>query len=69
MTILKPVKGVDDGLEENLLSLADQVYPGFEILVGAADAGDPALAVARRVGPARPGVRHPGGGLSRRRRA
>jgi ceramide glucosyltransferase len=56
VTILKPVKGLDDGLEENLLSLADQVYPSFEILVGAAEADDPALAVAARVARARPDV-------------
>ncbi len=49
ISILKPVKGLDDGLEQNLLSLAEQDYPAFEILVGAADADDPALAVARRV--------------------
>ncbi len=54
VSILKPVKGLDDGLEENLLSLADQAYPTFEILVGAADPDDPALAVARRVASQRP---------------
>jgi ceramide glucosyltransferase len=57
ISILKPVKGLDDGLEENLLSLADQAYPSFEILVGAADRNDPALAVARRVAARRPALR------------
>jgi ceramide glucosyltransferase len=56
VSIVKPVKGLDDGLEENLLSLADQDYPQFEILVGAADADDPALGVARRVARLRPAV-------------
>jgi ceramide glucosyltransferase len=57
ISILKPVKGLDDGLERNLLSLADQAYPSFEILVGAAEPGDPGLAVARRVAARRPGAR------------
>ena len=50
ISILKPVKGLDEGLRENLASIAQQVYPGpLEILIGAADAGDPALVVARSV--------------------
>jgi ceramide glucosyltransferase len=49
LSILKPVKGVDDGLRENLLSIARQDYPQFEVLIGAEDPDDPALAVAREV--------------------
>ncbi|WP_282420995.1 glycosyltransferase [Polyangium sp. 15x6] len=49
ITILKPLKGVDDGLRENLLSFASQKYPTYEVLLGAEDAEDPALAVAREV--------------------
>lgn len=57
VSVFKPVKGADDGLYENLSSMARQDYPGpFEILVGAADARDPALAVARRVAHAHPEV-------------
>lgn len=49
VSILKPLKGCDDGLYENLVALAQQDYPEFEIICGAADADDPALAVAERV--------------------
>src|SRR5688500_2442983 len=56
VSVFKPVKGAEDGLYENLASLARQESPCFEILVGAADAHDPALAVARRVAHAHPEV-------------
>jgi ceramide glucosyltransferase len=56
LSILKPVKGVEDGLYENLCSLARQDYPNYQLLIGAADANDPALEVARRVQAANPSV-------------
>jgi len=56
ITVLKPVKGDEPGLYENLASLARQEYPVFEILVGAEDARDAALEVARRVRADFPGV-------------
>ena len=57
VSVLKPLKGVDDGLEANLRSLAEQAYAGrFELILGAADVDDPALDVALRVRRAFPEV-------------
>ena len=57
ITVLKPVKGLEEGLYENLASIARQDYPDYEILVGAEDALDPALDIARQVQADHPGAR------------
>ena len=56
VTILKPLKGVDEGLESNLRSFFRQDYPSYELVLGSPDADDPALDVARRVASEFPGI-------------
>ena len=49
VTILKPVCGNEPLLHEAIQSFCEQDYPHFQLLIGAQDAGDPALDVARRL--------------------
>ncbi|MFO0632398.1 MAG: glycosyltransferase [Nannocystaceae bacterium] len=50
VTVLKPLRGLDDGLEDNLASLLQQDYPGpLQFVFGVTAADDPALAVVRRL--------------------
>jgi ceramide glucosyltransferase len=47
VSILKPLAGADDDLEENLDSFAALDYPGYEVLLGVASMDDPAADVAK----------------------
>ncbi len=49
VSVLKPLCGDEPGLLENLRSFCEQSHTSFELLFGARDANDPALAVARQV--------------------
>ena len=56
ISVLKPLAGVDEGLEENLRSFFEQRYPVFEILFAVRHASDPAVAVADRLRAAYPAI-------------
>jgi ceramide glucosyltransferase len=50
VSILKPLSGADEGLEQNLRSFFEQDYPGaFEILFAVRDHSDPAAAAVERL--------------------
>jgi ceramide glucosyltransferase len=49
LSILKPLHGLDEGLEENLRSFFAQDYPAFEILFAVESEEDRAAPVARRL--------------------
>ncbi len=49
ISVLKPLHGLDEGLEQNLRSFFEQDYPAFELLFAARQADDPGLVLARRL--------------------
>jgi ceramide glucosyltransferase len=49
ISILKPLSGLDLGLESNLRTFFEQDYPAFEILFAVKDAHDPAAAVVEKL--------------------
>ncbi len=49
VSILKPLSGAEEGLEENLRSFFTQDFAGYEILFAVREASDPAVAVVRRL--------------------
>lgn len=48
LTLLKPVCGVDAALDDNLETVAQQTYPHFDVVFGAADSTEPALLHVQR---------------------
>ena len=49
ISVLKPLAGLDDGLEANLRTFFEQSYPRFELLFAVRSPGDPAIAVVERL--------------------
>lgn len=49
LTIFKPLKGLDEELEENLRSFFRLDYPEFQLLFGVAEGDDPAIAVVEKL--------------------
>jgi ceramide glucosyltransferase len=57
ISILKPLSGLDEGLESNLRTFFAQDYPDFEILFAVRDASDPAVTVVNKLLQEHPRVR------------
>lgn len=49
ISILKPLSGLDRGLESNLRTFFEQTYPSFELLFAVRDASDPAAMVVEKL--------------------
>ncbi|MGK9475463.1 glycosyltransferase [Melioribacter sp. OK-6-Me] len=49
ISILKPIKGIDDNLEDNLCSFFELNYPDYEIIFGVDSEDDPAVTIIERV--------------------
>jgi ceramide glucosyltransferase len=56
VTLLKPVCGMEPGLQEHLTTFFEQHYPSYEIIFGARRADDPALDVVGRISAVYPSV-------------
>lgn len=58
LTLLKPIKGLEDGLGDNLRSLLSQDYPApLQVVFCATEVDDPGMALCRRVAREFPAVR------------
>jgi ceramide glucosyltransferase len=49
VSILKPVHGMEERLEQNLASFFEQDYPEYEVIIGARSEDDPAIALAEKL--------------------
>jgi ceramide glucosyltransferase len=49
VSVLKPLKGLDDNLFDNLESICRQEYPAYEVIFSLQDYNDPAYKVARKI--------------------
>jgi len=57
ISILKPLKGVDEGLEENLVSFFELEYPDFELIFSVGDSSDPVCDLVRDLIGSYPNIR------------
>ena len=55
VTVLKPIYGIDKGLEANLRTLCEQDYPDYQIVLSVQRTDDPALTILRRLAAEYPG--------------
>jgi ceramide glucosyltransferase len=57
LTLLKPIKGGEDELEQNLRSFYEQDYPGeLQVVFASTEANDPGIAVARKIAAEYPAI-------------
>jgi ceramide glucosyltransferase len=49
LTIYKPLKGLDEGLDENLRSFFQLDYPTYQLVFCVAESDDPAIAVVQKI--------------------
>ncbi|MBI3300446.1 MAG: glycosyltransferase [Elusimicrobia bacterium] len=55
VSLIKPLCGLESGLEENMASALEQDYPDYEVVFALQRPDDPALALAERMRERRPG--------------
>ncbi len=55
VSIVKPLKGIDPGFEENLRTFCEQDYPEYEVLLGFSDPADDAIPRVNRMAATLPG--------------
>ncbi|HKP55206.1 MAG TPA: glycosyltransferase [Polyangiales bacterium] len=57
LTVLKPIKGLEEELEQNLRSFFEQDYPApLQLVFASTEPGDPGIALARRIAEQYPAV-------------
>lgn len=49
VSILKPLKGIDDDLENNIKSFLEIDYPNYEVIFGFHSENDPAIAIVKKL--------------------